>query len=152
MKGDKVSTNGHLNNIGKELLETVGLREALTEKWKPGATGGRLPGSLSDIMDDVNTKVWSGYVDAPAKNGMHSWHAGTNAALAQRLGPVGSLFVLLGGIYHETPFDKGSFKAEQAAQGTVNHILDSFSDIISNGIGHRYWNDFTEKSSQKCRN
>lgn len=66
---------------------------------------------------------------------MHSWHAGTNAAMIHRLGPVGAISVFLGGVYHETPLDKGSFRGEQFYQGTINHILDSFSDLWANAHG-----------------
>lgn len=113
------------------LLSTVGLKEAFTEKWVPGPTGGKLPDSLSNDLEEVEQNVPK---DA-YKNGMHAWHAGSNAALANKLGPVGSIFVFLGGIFHESPLDWGSFKAEQHFQGTVNHILDSITDIIANVFG-----------------
>jgi hypothetical protein len=67
-------------------------------------------------------------------NGMHSWHAGSNAHLSTRLGPVGSIFLWLAGLYHQT-FDIESFKGEQYWQGTTNHILDSLTDIVSNTFG-----------------
>jgi hypothetical protein len=67
-------------------------------------------------------------------NGMHSWYAGSNAHLSTRLGPVGSIFLWLAGLYHQT-FDIESFKGEQYWQGTTNHILDSLTDIVSNTFG-----------------
>ncbi|MCF8449456.1 MAG: FG-GAP-like repeat-containing protein [Taibaiella sp.] len=125
----KIKKGMHLAVGG--LLSTVGLKEAFTEKWVPGPTGGKLPDSLSNDLEEVEQNVPK---DA-YKNGMHAWHAGSNAALANKLGPVGSIFVFLGGIFHESPLDWGSFKAEQHFQGTVNHILDSITDIIANVFG-----------------
>jgi len=70
-----------------------------------------------------------------AANGMHAWHAGSNAYLAEQLGLVGGPLVFLGGVIHETPLDWGSFWAEQKWQGTVNHFLDSVTDIGANTFG-----------------
>ncbi|MFH1467130.1 MAG: DUF4157 domain-containing protein [Pseudomonadota bacterium] len=97
----------------------------------PGPTGGVLPQSLADEMWQVNGMVPS---DA-AENGMHAWHAGTNAMLAEKLGIVGAPLIFLGGLYHESPLDRESFKAEQDWQGTVNHLLDSTTDIVANTLG-----------------
>jgi hypothetical protein len=69
------------------------------------------------------------------KNGMHAWHAGSNAALARALGLIGAPLILLGGILHETPLDLVSFLAEYRAQGFVNHALDSVSDLGANVFG-----------------
>jgi hypothetical protein len=49
-------------------------------------------------------------------------------------------------IFHETPLDWGSFMAEQSGvpnaagvrqygQGTVNHVLDSITDMVANVFG-----------------
>lgn len=43
--------------------------------------------------------------------------------------------MFIGGLFHESPLDKESFKAEQRAQGTINHIFDSGTDIIANTFG-----------------
>ncbi len=53
---------------------------------------------------------------------------------------VGAPLILLGGIYHESPLDWESFKGEQHWQGTVNHVLDSVTDIGANvfGLGMGY--------------
>tara|TARA_B100001121_G_scaffold6250_1_gene5337 strand:- start:804 stop:1790 length:987 start_codon:yes stop_codon:yes gene_type:complete len=136
IKGDKVAAKKEWRDVGVGLLGIVGLGEAFTQKWRPGATGGILPESLATDLEDVNRKVWDpSFIDHPEKNGMHAWHAGSNARLANKLGPVGSILAFIGGLYHESPFDKFSFKAEQRAQGTVNHIIDSFTDIIANIVG-----------------
>ena len=69
------------------------------------------------------------------KNGMHAWHAGSNAYLAREFGIVGAPLIFLGGAFHESPLDWKSFMAEQDFQGTVNHFLDSFTDMIANSFG-----------------
>jgi hypothetical protein len=102
-----------------------------TEKWVPGPTGGMMPESLRNgMLDDADSLP----PDAPA-NGMHAWHAGSNAYLAQQFGIIGAPLLFLGGLYHESPLDWESFKAEQRDQGTVNHILDSGMDIVANVFG-----------------
>jgi hypothetical protein len=103
----------------------------LSEPWVNGPTGGRLPLSLAQGMLDVHRNI-------PAdafKNGMHAWHAGSNAYLAQELGLIGAPLISLGGWFHESPLDWGSFWAEQKFQGTVNHYLDSMTDIWANHFG-----------------
>jgi hypothetical protein len=70
-----------------------------------------------------------------AANGMHAWHAGSNAYLAGEYGLAGYPLVALAGLFHESPLDWGSFMAEQTWQGTVNHFLDSATDLIANGFG-----------------
>jgi hypothetical protein len=66
---------------------------------------------------------------------MHAWHAGSNAALAKALGLLGAPLILLGGILHETPLDYQSFVTEHRFQGTLNHALDSLTDIGANVFG-----------------
>jgi hypothetical protein len=66
---------------------------------------------------------------------MHAWHASTNAIVAARVGPIGAGFLFIAGLVHESPIDWASFQGEQHWQGTVNHILDSFMDIIANIFG-----------------
>lgn len=93
-------------------------------------------------------EVYQSYVPSDASaNGMHAWHAASNAYLAGELGLLGAPFIFLGGIYHETPFDWGSFRAEQSGvpdpatgrrvggQGSINHFLDSMTDMVSNVFG-----------------
>jgi RHS repeat-associated protein len=118
-------------------------RSMLTEKWVNGPTGGKLPESLANGMMDV---VRSAPADAAA-NGMHAWHAGSNAYLAGKLGLIGAPALIAGGLFHESPMDWRSFMAEQSGvpdpatgvrqggQGTVNHILDSTMDIVANVFG-----------------
>lgn len=101
------------------------------EQLVPGPTGGLLPPSLADEMNVVRNMVPA---DAH-ENGMHAWHAGTNAMLAEKLGIVGAPLIFLGGLFHESPLDWASFQAEQECQGTVNHALDSTMDIVSNVVG-----------------
>jgi hypothetical protein len=94
-------------------------------------TGGRLPESLAHGIVNVRHSV-------PANanlNGMHAWHAGSNAYFAQRFGLLGSGFIAYAGLFHESPLDSGSFQAEQDHQGTVNHFLDSITDIQANVFG-----------------
>ena len=69
------------------------------------------------------------------KNGMHGWHAGSNAAIAARLGVLALPFQWLAGLFHELPLDWKSFRAEQHNQGTINHFLDSLTDIVANTYG-----------------
>jgi len=134
--GDRLGAKKEIKEAGIGLLGIEGLGAAITQKWIEGPTGGKLPESLSQDLSEVNEKVWDPtFIGRPDLNGMHAWHAGSNARVANKVGPIGTLFALIGGVYHETPFDKFSFKAEQNAQGTVNHIIDSFTDIISNIVG-----------------
>jgi hypothetical protein len=127
--------NGMLGDGAKEfgggVLSIFGLKETLTERWVPGMTGGVLPESINAEMRSVR----SGLPDDSWKNGMHSWHAGSNAAIASSLGIFMAPIQFLAGIIHETPIDWNSFKAEEHHQGTVNHLLDSMSDIVSNVFG-----------------
>jgi RHS repeat-associated protein len=145
-KGDKTMDKEDRSQLRREarsgsardmlggFLSTFGLKEALFEKWTSGTTGGKMPTSLVALMESVQTTVSIDHPDA-GLNGMHAWHAGTNAVLSNKLGPIGALVVFLGGLFHESPFDRGSFGAEQTYQGTINHILDSGSDIIANVFG-----------------
>lgn len=102
--------------------------------WGKGKTGGVLSGELNKGVAESQQKAWA-QTPSPADNGMHAWHAGSNAYAAQKLGLIGAPIIALGGIYHETPFDWGSFSAEQSAQGTVNHAIDSVMDIVANMFG-----------------
>lgn len=106
-------------------------RAAVTEPWVEGPTGGFLPQSLAKGLLNVRGMIPAN----AAANGFHAWHAGSNAYLAQQLGLVGQPLIVLGGIFHETPLDWNSFKDEQRTQGTVNHVLDSATDIIANFVG-----------------
>jgi len=135
--GDKAGARKGLADAGAGGLSMVGLADFFTGKPKDTGglpTQGNLPPTLSKELVDIQTKVWDEHPDA-ATNGMHAWHAGTNAALANKLGPFGSIGVFLGGLWHESPLDAVSFRGEQNAQGTVNHIADSFMDIVANGFG-----------------
>jgi RHS repeat-associated protein len=127
--GDRIAQG--LRNAGLGVLSTLGLREAVTEPWGPGRTGGFLPRSLNDVVSSVRSAT----PPNAFLNGMHAWHAGTNAAIANRVGPLVAPFQLIGGIYHETPLDWNSFSAEQRFQGSVNHFLDSITDIGANIVG-----------------
>ena len=131
-----------LKGMGFGLLSMVGLKEVVAEKWDSqiGTSGNfKGPKTLADDIKNVDARMWAmnprGSAGDPAKNGMHSWHAGTNAALANRMSPVGSVLLWIGGLIHESPIDAKSFAAEQSAQGTVNHILDSTTDIVANTFG-----------------
>jgi len=105
--------------------------KSVFEPWVRGPTGGYLPRSLADGLRDVGRSVPAN----AAANGMHAWHAGSNAYLAQSLGVVGAPIIFIGGLFHESPLDWGSFMAEQQWQGTVNHFLDSTTDIVANCFG-----------------
>jgi len=101
------------------------------EPWAGGPTGGFMPQNLADDMAAVG-----GMVPADAgDNGMHAWHAGSNAMLAEKLGILGAPLILAGGLFHETPLDWASWNAEEDFQGPVNHAIDSGTDIISNIVG-----------------
>jgi RHS repeat-associated protein len=133
-KGDEVKEG--LKDLGLGALSIVGLKEVVGEKWAPGGptglpTGLKLPPTLAKDLRDARSKVPP---DA-FKNGMHAWHAATNAAVANRVGPVAAPFLWLAGLVHESPIDWESFKAEQHFQGTVNHVLDSTTDIVANTFG-----------------
>jgi hypothetical protein len=131
---------GGLENMGTGALSMVGLKEFFTDTWISPREVGVLTTSLKmprriarDIKEasDVQERLAP---EAP-KNGMHAWHAATNAHIVNRLGPVGAPLLWLAGLVHESPIDWGSFQTEQAAQGTVNHILDSSSDLLANTWG-----------------
>ncbi len=101
-----------------------------------GPTGGFMPIEIRQGMEKVQYDVWNKYPYLhPQDNGMHAWHAATNTYLVKRLGVVGIPIIFIGGIYHESPLDWGSFWAEQEAQGTINHFLDSATDIVANIFG-----------------
>ncbi|UVO28155.1 SpvB/TcaC N-terminal domain-containing protein [Bradyrhizobium arachidis] len=131
-----------LKDMGLGALSIIGLKEVVAEKWDtPIGTSVNFKGpkTLAGDIENANSIVWKmnprGSSSDPAKNGMHSWHAATNAALANRMGPIGAVLLWIGGLIHESPIDRGSFQAEQRAQGTVNHILDSTTDIVANTFG-----------------
>jgi len=105
-----------------------------SEPWVNGPTGGFLPQSLADGLWDVRRVVDAEAANAAA-NGMHAWHAGSNAYLQEQLGVGGVPIIFWGGVFHESPLDWGSFQAEQHWQGTVNHFLDSATDIVANVFG-----------------
>lgn len=132
-RGKVSEIKGGLKDVALGALSIVGLKEAVAEKWDTGGptTGINLPRTLAKDLSDARAMVPG---DA-FKNGMHSWHAASNAALANRLGPIAAPFVWLAGLVHESPLDWESFKAEQAQQGTVNHVLDSSMDIVANTFG-----------------
>src|SRR5262249_32793601 len=131
---------GGLENMGLGALSMVGLKEFFTDTWIDPHEVGVLTTTLkmprrlardikeaSDVQQHLAPDAW--------KNGMHAWHAATNAHIVNRLGPVGAPILWLAGLVHESPIDWGSFESEQAAQGTVNHILDSSTDIVANTWG-----------------
>ena len=101
------------------------------EKWVKGPTGGKLPESLANDISSVARNLPG---DA-ANNGMHAWHAGSNALMAEKFGLLGAPLIFVAGVYHETPLDWSSFRAEQHYQGTVNHFLDSVTDVCANIFG-----------------
>ena len=105
--------------------------DVFSTDWAPGPTGGYLPRSLANGLKEVSKDIPSN----AAANGMHAWHAGSNAYAAQKLGLLGAPSILAAGIIHETPLDWGSFRAEERWQGTINHALDSATDIIANITG-----------------
>jgi hypothetical protein len=131
-----------LKDMGLGALSIIGLKELLTESWEksPGNATGfagdpttvlKMPLSLQQDVRDAAGRI----PDNAFKNGMHAWHAATNAAVAHRAGPVGSMLLVVAGVIHESPIDWGSFMAEQQSQGTLNHILDSLMDIVANIFG-----------------
>uniref|UniRef100_UPI004055E844 RHS repeat-associated core domain-containing protein n=1 Tax=Candidatus Electrothrix sp. TaxID=2170559 RepID=UPI004055E844 len=106
-------------------------KDAVMDDFGPGPTGGILPRSISDDMHEIRALL----PEDAAANGMHAWHAGTNAYLARKFGLIGAPIIFTGGLIHESPLDYNSFKAEQQYQGTVNHFFDSTMDIVANIIG-----------------
>jgi len=129
-----------LKDMGLGLLSMVGLKQVVEEKWispeevDVHTTTLKMPRTMakdikeaSDIQKRLAPDAW--------KNGMHAWHAATNAHVVNRLGPVAAPLLWLAGVIHESPIDWGSFMSEQKAQGTVNHILDSSTDILANAWG-----------------
>lgn len=136
-----------LKNMGWGALRIFGMREIFEESWITGAeaelrfgvrqlpTSLKLPESIARDMSITSRRTDEITEDTAGRNGMHAWHASTNAILASRLGPVGAIGLFIAGLVHESPIDWGSFQVEQEWQGTVNHILDSFMDIIANIFG-----------------
>jgi RHS repeat-associated protein len=122
-----------LATMGLGLLSMIGLKEVISEKWtgRIRTSGIHLPPTLAADITHAEEFV----PDDAAENGMHSWHAATNAVVTSRLGPVAAPFLWIAGLIHESPIDWPSFQAEQTNQGTVNHILDSLMDIVSNTFG-----------------
>jgi RHS repeat-associated protein len=128
---------GGLKDIGLGFLSIFGLKEGLTEKWIHSYEKG-MPTTGSDLPVTITKDIQRASQEVPenaGKNGYHAWHAADTAALSNRLGPVGSVLVWIGGFLHETPIDKKSYNEEDKAQGKVNHQLDSIGDIFANTFG-----------------
>ncbi len=125
-----------LKDMGLGFLRIFGFREVVEDKWGPGGTTAlAVPRSFANDMDITARRADQVSNGTAALNGMHAWHASTNAIAADRVGPFGVPFLILAGVVHESPIDWGSFQAEQTNQGTVNHILDSLTDIVANIFG-----------------
>ena len=129
-----------LAEMGWGVVRIFGFREFFEDRWAAGAdtglpTGLKLPESFARDLGITHHRVHQIAEGTEGRNGMHAWHASTNAIVANRVGPIGAPFLFLAGLVHESPIDWQSFKGEQYWQGTVNHILDSFMDIISNIFG-----------------
>lgn len=100
--------------------------------WGDGPTGGYLPRGTTADMWNIRKSI--NHLN-PQNNGMHAWHAASNAYLAQQYGLVGLPFVWTGGLLHETPLDWSSWCAELKYQGVINHFLDSMGDLFANVLG-----------------
>ncbi len=126
-----------ISAIGHGILGIFGFQEALTEPWKMqrGMTGSlRMPESLGSVVRNANMPAGSPEHAKDAANGMHGWHASSNAGLASKLGPFMAPFQWLAGIAHET-IDFPSIRAEVRAQGPLNGMLDAIGDIAANTVG-----------------
>jgi RHS repeat-associated protein len=137
--GKKQTIGQGLKDMVLGALSIIGLKEIFGEKWVSGGsaslpTGLTLPPTLAADLDFAR-KTQEKIAPDAGKNGMHAWHTATNAVVANRAGPIAAPFLWLAGLIHESPIDWESFKAEQHFQGTVNHILDSTMDIVSNTFG-----------------
>jgi RHS repeat-associated protein len=129
---------GGLKDIGLGFLSIFGLKEVLTEKWIPSPGGGGMPTTGLKLPVTMTKDIQLASKEVPenaGKNGYHAWHAADTAAVSNRVGPVGSVGVWIAGVIHETPVDQPSYKEEEAAQGSVNHFLDSMGDIFANTFG-----------------
>jgi len=115
------------DNFGEAWRNAVA--DTLAGNWTRGPTGGYMPASWAAALATVQ------YPDGAKANGMHAWHAGSNALFARSLGILGAPLLLAGGVLHESPLDWASFQAEQYWQGSVNHFLDSATDIAANVFG-----------------
>jgi RHS repeat-associated protein len=135
--------SGGLASFGNVVGGVVGLiigqnfgaawMNALFGPWIPGPWTTMVPKSVQGTLNDV--RATTNQIAPDAKdNGMKAWHAGSNAALAQQFGLIAAPLIIALGLYHESPFDFGSFQAEQG-QGSVNHLLDSIGDIGANVFG-----------------
>jgi len=115
---------GGFKNTGLGILSSVGLKEVFTEPWI-GRTelyqrhGLRMTGDTR-LPESLAVEVGNAEANSPipaqelALNGMHGWHAGTNASLAGRLGIFAAPIQWLGGLWHEV--DPSAVSAELAAQ------------------------------------
>jgi RHS repeat-associated protein len=119
------------DNYGQAWGEFFGGRSATT---MTGDKFWKVPESLSIGIRDVFKQVKTDAPDAAA-NGMHAWHAGSNAMAVEKLGILGIPALLIYGIGHETPADWRAFKTEYNNQGAVNQFLDSTTDIVANVFG-----------------
>jgi hypothetical protein len=125
-------------DVGLGALKVLGLKEVLTEKYVHSSGAGGAPTTEMAMPATLVADIKDTKKDIPedaGRNGFHAWHAANSAVVTNRLGALGAVGVWIAGVVHETPLDKQSFRDEQKAQGTVNHILDSTGDIFANTLG-----------------
>ena len=122
-----------LKEMGLGALRIIGLKEVVGDTWVKRKDGPDVPKTFADDIAYTHKNK----AEDSWRNGHKSWHAATNAIIAQRVGPnpIALAGLSLAGVIHETPIDWDSFKEEQRNQGTVNHIIDSLIDIVANTIG-----------------
>jgi hypothetical protein len=115
--------------IGENRGEAWG--DVFSLDWLEAPTSGaNLPKALNSRIEEIGRRLPTDARD----NGMHSWHAGTSAEMRHALGQVGKPLISLVGLFHESPLDS-QFFVEERDQGTVNHLLDSVTDIVANEFG-----------------
>jgi RHS repeat-associated protein len=142
--------NGLMNaqswgDAGRSTLQILGLPRDFFpfSGWVKAPTGGKLPPSLGKLLDGAGgdeDKLLG--VNVGGLNGHKAWHGGTNAGIAYAIGPVGSVFQILGGVFHEVDiWSPEAARDEYKNQGGVNQFLDSTGDILANlyGMGVGYF-------------
>ncbi len=125
-------------DVGRSALQLVGLPRDFfpLSGWEKAQTGGKLPPSINELLNKAGDEDAILGKGVGGLNGHKAWHAGTNAGIAYSIGPVGAIFQILGGVFHEVDvWSPEAARDEYKNQGGTNQFLDSSGDIVANAYG-----------------